>query len=383
MRWILIVAVLASCRGTSKNSEPTAGSGSVGGATAAAPPIAPTLPWPAGVDNLVDEVEAVRAAKKLPAVAAAVWRDGKLVAIGAIGQRKAGDLVHRVTIEDRWHLGSNTKAMTATLIGLYIDRKTLAWDDTLAKLFAGERIHPDYAKVTLDQLLRHTGGAPAQPPEVLWKRLWTDGTAPEARIKLVRDVLAAKPAQAPGTFVYSNTGYMIAGAALERATKKRWQDLMREDLFAPLGMTSCGFGAPGSATAIDQPWGHDASGAAVPPGPEADNPPGLGPAGTVHCTLADYGKFLAVHAGATKLVEPATLAHLQDAPSGGYAGGWMVIVGKRGKILAHSGSNTMWFATAVVSPASKVAWVIASNKSDATLEGAVGPLIVTYGPPPT
>ena len=74
---------------------------------------------------------------------------------------------------------------------------------------------------------------------------------------------------------------MIAGAALERATSRRWEDLLREHVFAPLRMTSCGFGPPGSRALIDQPWGHDPAGTAMAPTPAADNPPGLGPAGTM------------------------------------------------------------------------------------------------------
>jgi len=338
-----------------------------------------------GQRTLADELETFRAANKLPALAAVVWRDGKLVDIAAVGLRKADDPASKVTTADQWHLGSNTKAMTATLIAMYVDRGVLAWDDTLAKLFKGTKLDPGYAQVTLDQLLHHEGGAPGVEPRDLWEQLRADGEKPDARAKFVAGVLARPPAQQPGTFVYSNAGYMIAGAALERATGKRWEQLMRDELFGKLDMRSCGFGAPGGHTkgVVDQPWGHDADGKPVVPGPAADNPPGLGPAGTVHCSLEDYGKFLALHAtGTPALLSAASLEHLHSAPDKGYAGGWTVFRSPRGTLLGHSGSNTMWFLTAMVvladKPDDRVTIVVATNVGNQATENVALQLLARH-----
>lgn len=345
--------------------------------------------------TLAEELEAIRMDTKLPALAAAVWRDGKVVESAAVGLRKVDDPASKVTTTDLWHLGSNTKAMTATLIGIYVDRGTLEWTDTVATLFKGWKVDPGYAKVTLDQLIRHTGGAPGEPPAELWKQLWDDGDKPDARAKFVKGILAKPPAQKPGTFVYSNASYMIAGAALEKATGKRWEQLMHDELFEKLGMASCGFGAPGrregdaaagsaaapgSAAAIDQPWGHDQGGTPIAPGPAADNPPGLGPAGTVHCSLDDYGKFLALHAtGEPAIVKPETLEHLHDAPNMEYAGGWMVLATPKGSLLVHSGSNTMWYVTAMVAlakePEKRLSFVMATNSGSNVIESVFDRLV--------
>ncbi len=334
---------------------------------------------------LAVQLEEIRKQLGVPALAAAAWRDGKLLEIAAVGVRKADDPASTVTVDDEWHLGSNTKAMTALLVGIYVDRGVLHWDDTLGTLFAGGKIDPGYANVTLDQLLRHEGGAPAEPPEALWKQLWDDNEKLDdtvARAKFVKATLAMAPAQKAGEFVYSNTGYMILGAALERATKQRWQDLMKTELFAKLGMKSCGFGAPGNKAVVDQPRGHDAGGTPIEPGPAADNPAGLGPAGTVHCSLRDYGAFLNVFATGEPagLVSSATMQDLTSAPGGsmGYAGGWMVVPGKTGTALLHSGSNTMWYATAVVTPKTHFAFAIVTNKAEQNLEQHLQALLTRY-----
>ena len=72
---------------------------------------------------------------------------------------------------------------------------------------------------------------------------------------------------------------------------------MQEELFGPLGMTSAGFGAPGEPADARRSPGDTAapSRGPVEPGPNADNPPAIGPAGTVHASLADWAKYAALH----------------------------------------------------------------------------------------
>jgi CubicO group peptidase (beta-lactamase class C family) len=345
-----------------------------------------------GVDDLAPKLEPIRAAHHLPALGAAVWRHGVLVAEGMTGLRKDGDPAHPATIDDQWHLGSDTKAMTATLLAIYVDRGAIHWNDTIAKLFPGQTIDPGYANVTLDQLLQHRSGAPPGPPLSLAHELVEHGADPDERGKLVAAILAAPPKQPPGTFEYSNMGYTIAGAALERATGKRWEDMMRDDLFAPLHMTSCGFGAPGDAAKVDQPWGHVVHPTWSDP-PEldpvspadrhADNAPAIGPAGTVHCSLADWGKFLAIHAApSTTLLKPGTMAHLHMAPEvdrAHYMAGWRFQPIAPGIVrLGHEGSNTMWHAIALVVPVDDVTIAVVTNREDDELLRAIEPVVRGY-----
>jgi CubicO group peptidase (beta-lactamase class C family) len=338
----------------------------------------PPLVVPPGVDDASAILAPIRRERRLPALGAAIWKDGKLVAIGMTGLRDAGDPKSWVKLDDAWHLGSDTKAMTATLVGIFVERGVMHWDDTIGTLFAGEAIDPGYAKVTLDQLLEHRGGAPGTYPPDQWAKLWELGDKPDALQTAVRALLAQPPGHPPGTYEYANAGYMIIGAALERRTRLSWQELMRTELFGPLAMTSCGFGAP-----TDGPRGHHGE-TAVPPGPQADNPPGLGPAGTVHCSLTDWGKFLVLHTEGGTLLRKDTLAHLHTAPKGGeYAAGW--VVAERswggGTVYMHNGSNGMWFATAWLAPQKHLVLAGVTNVGDAAVavDAAFGPLLERYG----
>jgi CubicO group peptidase (beta-lactamase class C family) len=148
----------------------------------------------------------------------------------------------------------------------------------------------------------------------------------------------------------------------EKVTGLSWEDLMHQRLFLPLDMASAGFGPPGTKDKIDQPWGHVSGSTSLRP-LQRDNPPVLGPAGTVHCNLKDWARFAALHLnegrhnpgtrGPPGLLTPATFTRLHTPPEGEtYACGWGVV--RRGwaggKALSHSGSNTIWYAVIWLAP---------------------------------
>ncbi len=237
-------------------------------------------------DELTAKLEEIRQDHGVPALAAVAMRHGKLVANAAAGVRKLGapDLV---TSDDQWHLGSISKSMTATLAGMMVDEGKLHWHSTIAEVFPEleDAMQPAWRAVTLEQLLTHRSGAPEHPPVDLWaEALKQSGTPTEQRLAIVHGTVCRPPQEPPGKkFLYSNEGYAIAGAMMERVTGRAWEDLLRERLFKPLEMKSAGFGAPASPGKPDQPWGHfGALGELRPvtPGPMADNPPAIGPAGS-------------------------------------------------------------------------------------------------------
>ncbi len=323
--------------------------------------------------DLAALLEPVRAKHGLPALAGAVLREGEVVAIGATGVRARGS-PEKATEDDLWHLGSCTKAMTATLCALLVEEGKLAWDAPLAAGLGdlAAKADPGWKGATLEMLLRNRGGASSAVPPPLWKAAWNHpGTPKEARWGLVGGFLALAPRHPPGTaFEYSNMNFVLAGAMAEKAAGKDWETLMRERLFAPLGMKTAGFGAPGSAKSVDQPRGHRADGSAVEPGPGADNPPAIGPAGTVHASLRDWAKFVALHVegarGTSKLLKKESFARLHEVPGNakeGYAMGWGVTrrPWAKGPILTHAGSNTMWYCVTWVAPERDFAVLVCTN----------------------
>lgn len=354
----------------------------------------PVIQYAAPVSQLL---EGIREKYHLPALAAAVVVDGKIVVSNAVGFRKYGG-AERVTANDEFHIGSVTKSMTATVAAMLVEQGKISWTTTIGEEFPEFRttIHPEYLNVTLEQLLSQRGGAPGDAPADLWREAWeARGTPAEQRLAFVKGILARKPEAKPGTkFIYSNQGYTIAGVMLEKATGKTWEDLLRTMLFEPLGMTTAGFGAPASVGQVDQPWGHTRKMLAgiepVPPGLRADNPLAISPAGAVHCSVGDLAKYaafqMAGERGESKLLSAASFKKLHTVAPGNedYALGWMVLNRSwaNGRALMHNGSNTMFYVVVWMAPDKNCAVIVASNIGvDEAFEGcddAAGKLITQY-----
>ncbi|MGA2662813.1 MAG: serine hydrolase domain-containing protein [Verrucomicrobiota bacterium] len=327
-------------------------------------------------DPVSEMLEDIREKHNFPALAAAVVVDGKIVVTKAVGFRKNGG-TEKVMVNDKFHLGSVTKSMTATVAAMLVEQGKSSWTTTIGEAFPElkSEIHPDYLAVTLEQLLSQRSGAPGDAPPDLWRKAWAaNGTAAEQRLAFIKDILARKPEAEPGSkFIYSNQGYTIAGVMLEKATGKTWEDLLRSMLFEPLAMTTAGLGAPASVDKVDQPWGHTKtllSGVeAVPPGPGADNPVAISPAGAVHCSVGDLAKYaafqMAGERGESKLLKAESFKKLHTAVADNhdYALGWMVL--KRpwanGRALMHNGSNTMFYVIVWMAPEKNCAVIVASN----------------------
>ena len=327
-------------------------------------------------ENLSAWLEPIRNSAELPALAAGVIVDGELKAYGATGVRKWGDTT-AVTRDDQFHLGSCTKAMTATVIALLVQDGKLAWDTPLSEHFSEWKntMRPAYMDVTLKHLLMHRAGVPTYTIDgtPAWERLDAlTGTPTEQRYEAARRLLQEEPTSTPGTeYRYANEGYVIAGAIAERAAGVSFEKLITERLFKPLGMTSAGFGPMGSLDQIDQPWQHIRNGkehVAVSPDPKHDNPPLYCPAGTVHANMPDWGRFLLLHLDGTiagkPFLTPDSLSVLHTPEFGGdYAMGWQVV--KRewgGTVLTHSGSNTQNFCVVWTSPERRFSVFVATNE---------------------
>lgn len=323
----------------------------------------------ARAETLEEMLAKVTQRYQLPAMAAIAFRGGEVLEQACTGIRCQGK-PGAVTLDDRFHLGSLTKSMTSSLAALLVEEKRLSWDDNLEKVLGKTvpALHKGYRNVTLRQLCEHRGGMPAHQNDELWKELWRRSLTHDAaqnRLWYVSELLKRPPAQAVGTYVYSNSGYMAAGLMLETVTKQSWETLMRERLFAPLHMQHSGFGpAATPADPLAQPWPH-IDGKPIEPGLQADNPAALGPAGTVHASIGDLARYGQWHlrAGEKKEVPaltPASFSLLHQSRyflknQGGYALGWLEVPRPwaQGNAWNHHGTNTMNYA---------VIW-LASNKN--------------------
>lgn len=367
---------------------------------------------PLNVEDLGPKLSPLLAQYGIPALAGAVARGGVIVAAGAVGTRRAGADVP-VTLHDPFHIGSDTKAMTSLLAAMVLEAGKLRWDSTLGQVYpelAGD-MDAGLRAVTLLQLLSHTSGLPSDNRafgDLLTQSFTLDSlNLDEMRAWLVREWRHNPLAAPAGTrFAYSNLGYTIAGAMIERVSGRSWEELIVERIFTPLNLRTAGFGPPSRQGRVDAPLGHviRADGTLKPmmAGPGADNPAIIGPAGTVHLSILDFAIWAGWHAGEGRrgppLVQPGTLRKLHTKvieippppvptpgrPGGGaYCLGWGIaqLPFTPHPVLTHTGSNNMNLALVIVDVPRDMALVVAANiagdRADAGLRRAAKILYAT------
>ena len=326
--------------------------------------------------TLGDVLTAVRAEFGVPAVGAAIVTKEGVAAIDVSGIRKHGSTV-AVETGDRWHLGSDTKAMTATLLAVLAQKGSVGWDVTVAQAFPewAQTMNIMFKTTTFERLMAHRSGIVNVTPEESNALADTSKSVTERRREFTRLMIHREHGgdllfNAPGfVFSYQNANFILAGAMLERRTGKSWEDLIKTELFQPLGMTTAGFGAPGTENDVKEPYGHsDETGQRV--ATKGDNTPALGPAGTVHASLGDWAKFVRLHLDGSEgslNLSPSTLSRLHTQyPTNSiytnrYGWGWIMFDDFGGTGIAHDGSNLRWYCSCHIYPQKGVGFLAVSN----------------------
>lgn len=348
-----------------------------GGSESTAPPPAPPPNTASGTLGTI--VDSVRLAYGVPAMGGAIVTTSGLQAIGVAGYRRWGGSIP-VTLADKWHLGSNLKAQTAALAAIAVDAGRIDWTRTIGESFpelAGT-IRADIRGVTLEDLLANRGGIRNDPPA----SVWSGATARAQRESAVAWGTSNAPAVPRGTYHYSNVGFVIAGAMVERALNGTYEELMRDRLWTPAGATAPGWGPQAASGATDQPVAHRRSGGGWVPCEGCDNPPGLSAAGRAHMPLGDWAMVIAealrADAGISTLIGAASgrklVADHVGIPGGdSYGLGWVIVSGGRpwggARVVTHSGSNTLNHSVAWVSLSRGFAVLAVTNAAD--LDGGV------------
>jgi len=255
----------------------------------------------------------------------------------------------------RWHIGSNTKAMTAALYARMVDLGRCRWAASVPSLFPTIASHSGWADIRVEELLSHAAGLTDSFVDGPWldARRADPKSVREQRRDVVERVLGSPPPERRGVYRYGNLNYVLVGAAIEQAADVTWEEAMRGELFAPLRLAEAGFGPPPRTG----PWGREANnGDLEPVDPllgSADNPAVLWPSGGVHISASGYAQFLAIYLrSGAPLLRTQTLEHLliPAVPNLGYAGGWSLDgpPNSPASRLTHDGSNTLWFASAII-----------------------------------
>lgn len=301
---------------------------------------------------------------KAPGMIAAIISSEGVISIGSAGERKAGSGI-AFTTNNVVHLGSCTKAMTATMIATLVAEGKLNWDTKLIEAIPElkNKIHTDYHKITLWQLLTHRAGIPKNPTD---EGALSSKEIKKRRLEILEDNFKSPATYEIDKFHYSNFGYIIAACMAEQITGLSWEVLMKKRLFDPLGMSTAGFGNPNKSKSINQPWGHHKYLWKWWYPSEAYYDEVIGPAGRVYCSIADWAKFLSLQLTTENTILERKFLDKLIEPVGFYAGGWGVAEHDwaNGITLNHGRTIEIWYALVLVTPKFDRAFVVATNSCD-------------------
>ena len=255
---------------------------------------------------------------QLPGIAMGVIEDGKLVYRGTRGELVAGEGA-AINDDSLFKIASNTKAMTAAVLARLVQAGKLRWDDPVTRHLPQFRMQDPWVtrNMQVRDLLIHNSGLGLGAGDLM---LWPEPNNFD-RNDIIAGLAHLKPTGSfRSEYAYDNLMYVVAGEVAAAAGGKPYAQLVREEIFQPLGMQRCQVGAwpPAALGNIAQPHQRDGKRniAAERDPAEVSDFPSMA-AGGVRCSLNDMLRWMQV------LLDPA------QAP------GWLDATQRRALWTAH------------------------------------------------
>jgi len=299
-----------------------------------------------------------------------------------VGVRRR-DHFDKAAINDRIHIGSCLKMITAYLYGTFVAEHRADWKMPVIDLFPDltDSIADGWRQRTVEELFYCLSGMVANPPNRYLNSGFSDTRPLQEQRTEWTELAFSKPPHKPGRFVYSNMSYIVMGAAIDRISGNSFESELETRLFEPLGITSAGFGPP------PEVWGH-APGVVIggmalfkgkpadPSDNESDNSPALSSAGTLHLNCQDWASLLRLFQVESNLgiVDNKIVERILQVPknrSAQMAMGWVPM---DDDILSYAaqGSNVRWSATALMDDARRhTAFVVCNDGRSRVLQESV------------
>jgi CubicO group peptidase (beta-lactamase class C family) len=256
-------------------------------------------------------------------------------------------------------IGSITKQFTGAAILLLVKEGRLSVQDPITKYFDG--VPEDKRAVTLHQLLTHSSG--------IGDLAGADDWDPIGREEFVRRALAQPLSFPPGTsYEYSNAGYSLLGAIIEKLRGGPYERFVRERLFLPQGMYETGYLLPSWGDGrIAQGYRNGERWGTVLERPMAEDGPYwvLRGNGGIHTTAYDMLRWGEALRGGRVLppglMEQYWAPHVSEGGDSHYGYGWSIQTVAGAKVITHNGGNGIFFADMAIVPSEGLVIYLATN----------------------
>src|SRR5437773_638648 len=256
----------------------------------AAPPTALPRDFDAYVARVMRDFE-------VPGLAIAVVQDGRVLLAKGYGVRKLGDAT---PVDDRTLFGiaSNTKAFTATALGILVEAGKLEWDAPVIDYPPWFAMYDPYVtrELTIRDLLVHRSGLGLGAGDLLW---WPTSTYD--RKEIARRLRFIKPATSfRSAFAYDNVLHGVAGEVIETVSGQTWEEFVQSRILAKIGMTGSSVRHSASAAGGNVATPHaPVDGTVRPVAPFASD--NTNPAGGINSSATDIAKWMIVQLDSGRL----------------------------------------------------------------------------------
>ena len=336
----------------------------------AAKPQAPAAPLD-GFDAFVAEV---MKEWKVPGLAIGIVQDGKMIHAKGYGLRDVEKNLP-VTSKTLFAIGSITKSFTVTLLGMLTEEGKFDWDKPVRDYLPDFRLHDAVATehMTPRDLVTHRSGLPRH--DLLWYGSTLTRRQMYERLRYLepsRDFRSA--------YQYQNLMFMTAGYLAEQLTGRKWEELVRERIFAPLGMTESNFSVNDLQGAADSSRGYLKVKEEVKLVPYR-NIDEMGPAGSINSNVEEMSRYLLLHlnkgkVGEKQLVAAAQLEQMQtpqmtipgqiqfdELGHAAYGMGFVVTSYRGHKLVTHGGGIDGFISLLSFLPRKNIGVIILTNLS--------------------
>lgn len=333
--------------------------------------------------NLQEIARNIMLKDSIPELTFAIITKDSIITKQVIGHHKITELSEETNsnMNDYFHLGSNTKAITGFIAGKLVENKKIKWDTRFFELFPKlkRKSNESYHNITLEDLLTHrakiqpfTSGLEYQ------KTPKFKGNKQKRRKRFANYVLTLPAVKNSESHNYSNAGYSVASIMLEKISGKSWEELCEEILKSQMGIDFL-VGWP-NRNKENQPYGHWVeNGKIVPVEPNIEYNLNLAePAGDLSMNIENYAKFIQLNikglANEDNFLKSETYKFLHTAKEN-YAIGWGNYTKDDKQISEHAGSDGTFFSYAQIDRKKMIGYIVIVNSGTQSAQNGVFELI--------
>lgn len=336
---------------------------------------------PAAPPGLNAYVEQVRGTFAVPGIALAIVKDGQVVLTQGYGVREK-DKPTPVDEHTLFGIASNSKAVTATALGMLVEEGKLAWDARVVDYLPWFQLADPYVtrELTVRDLLVHRSGLALGAGDLLW---WPPTTySREEVVRRLRHLPLATSFR--GTYAYDNVLYIAAGQLVEAVSGQTWEEFVAARILRPVGMTESHVRHPGAAAPNLATPHASVEGVVRPVAPFASD--NANPAAGIHSNARDVARWMIVQLDSGRvgdtahLFAPATARQLwtlvTPQPIGtpapelaalrpsfrGYALGFEVRDYRGQKLVTHTGGLPGYVSRVMLVPDLKLGVAVLTNQ---------------------